>query len=501
MSVTSTRAPWRRRILTGALALTCSVSIAACTTPEEGGAGAGGTDLAIALPFKPVSSLSPYSDDAVYNTRMGIAETLIALDKDGKPTPWLAESWETVGDDTVEFKLRKDVKFHDGSALTAAAAANALKHAVDSASRPKGLGKNDLEFTATDEHTLTVKSAKADPILVQRFADPGSVILSEAAYEGESPNLKGTGTGPFQLEESSDTEATSRAFADYWNGKPALENLKVQFIEDGSARANAVRTAEVNLAQAIPLAQLGEVSELTTESTPLPRGVYLHLNNKKGAFTDAGLRAAAAAAVDPDSIVDSIYEGHAGKAHGSLFNEDTSWAKDVKSANTTSNAAKPNDKEITLATWNERPELPEVASVVAEQLRKAGFQVNVTVSDYKSMETALLEGQYDAVIGSRNYQSGAADPVSFLSSDYTCEGSYNLSLYCNAEIDAEIQQADAIADPEKRYAEAAAIGAKIVADNAVIPLAHEYSLLSYKDVNSLYFDPFERRLVTHETSR
>ena len=117
------------------------------------------------------------------------------------------------------------------------------------------------------------------------------------------------------------------------------------------------------------------------------------------------------------------------------------------------------------------------------------------------METALLEGQYDAVIGSRNYQSGAADPVSFLSSDYSCEGSYNLSLYCNAEIDAEIQQADAIADPEKRYAEAAAIGAKIVADNAVIPLAHEYSLLSYKDVNSLYFDPFERRLVTHETSR
>lgn len=495
----ATLAPWRNRLAVAALALTFTAGISACTTPEP--EGAGDKDLAIAMPFKPVASLSPYSDDAVTNIRMGVAETLVRLDEDGKPTPWLAESWDSAGDDTVTFTLRKNVKFHDGTALTAQAAANALKHAMNSASRPKGLGKNELEFTAEDDHTLTVKSSKPDPILLQRFSDPGTVILAESAYTGDSPTPEGTGTGPFTLTQRSDSEATCAAFADYWGGTPALENLKVKFIEDGSARANAVRTAEVSLAQAIPLAQLSEVSDLTTESTPLPRGVYLHLNSKKGAFADAGLRAAAAAAVDPDSIVDSIYEGHAGKAHGSLFNEHTDWAKDVKSANTVTGAANPQDKEIKLATWNERPELPEAASVIAEQLRKAGFKVEINVSDYKSLEAAMLEGKYDAVIASRNYQFDAADPVSFLASDFTCEGSYNLSLYCNPEVDAAIEKADAIADTEQRYAEAANIGAMIVADNAVIPLAHEYSMLAYKDVNSLTFDPFERRLVTHETSR
>lgn len=489
----------RRQIAAGTFALVCSLTTVACTAPESGGAG--GTELAVALPFEPVASMSPFSDDALLNTRIGIAETLVTLDKEGKPAPWLAESWETVGDDSVEFSLRKDVKFHDGTPLNAETAANSLQKATEAASRPKGLGKGDFEFSAKDDHTLVVKTGKADPILVQRFTDPGTVILSKAAYESESPSLKGTGTGPFELTDVSQTEAKGKGFADYWNGAPKLETLQVKFIKDGSARANAVRSAEVNLAQAIPLAQLGEVKELNTESTLLPRAVYLHLNSKTGPFADAGTRAAAAAAIDSDVIVDNIYEGHAGKAESRLFNQDATWADNAKFENSTAGKTDPKDTEIRLATWNERPELPEVASVVADQLRKAGFKVEIVVSDYNSMEAALLEGKYDAVIGSRNYQFGAADPVNFLSSDFTCEGSYNLSQYCNAEVDAAVEKAMDIADTDKRYAEAAEIGAMIVKDNAVIPLAFEHSLLSYKDVNSVYFDPFERRLVTHETSR
>lgn len=498
MSIRLQRKTWNR-VVAGTAALVCSLTIAGCTTPEEGGAS--GSELGVALPFKPVASLSPFSDDSVLNTRMGVAETLVTLDKEGKPTPWLAESWETVGDDTVVFKLRKDVKFHDGSAFNGEAVANSLQQAFQAASRPKGLGKVDLEFKATGEHEVTVKAAKPDPILVQRFTDTGTVILSNAAYKGEAPSLKGTGTGPFELTDVNATEAKAKAFADYWGGTPKLEQLKVQFIEDGSARANAVRTAEVNLAQAVPLAQLGELSELENQSTLLPRGVYLHLNSKKGAFTDPKMRAAAVDAIKSDVIVEKIYEGHADKATGSIFNADATWAKDAKSANSTDGKAEANNKEIRLATWNERPELPEVASVIADQLRSAGFKVDVVVTDYDSLEPDLLEGKFDAVIASRNYQFGAADPVSFLSSDYTCEGSYNLSLYCNAEVDAAVDKALSIADTDKRYAEAANIGAMIVKDNAVVPLAFEHSMLSYKDVNSLNFDPFERRLITNETTR
>ena len=476
-----------------------SVAAAACTTPE-GGQSQDSSSLAISLPFKPVASLSPFSDDAVLNTRMGIAETLVTLDADGKPQPKLAESWTTPDPNKVVFTLRDGIKFHDGTPVNAESIVTSLHHAWDAPSRPKGLGKKALTFEATGDHEVTVTSEVADPILPQRFADPGTVILSQDAYTGDTPTVKGHGTGPFQLSEVDSTSATATKYADYWDGAPKLERLTVRFIEDGNARANAIRAGEVSMAQAVPIAQLGELRDLTIDSTPLPRGVYLHLNTSKGEFADPAIRAAAAQAVRPDAIVDSIYEGHAGKTHGSLFNEKTEWASHVDSHNNTDNAADAHGKAITLATWKERPELGEVASVVADQLREAGFEVNVVVRDYKSMEPALLGGEYDAVIGSRNYQSGAADPVSFLASDYTCEGSYNLSRYCNPEIDEAIAKADGTTDNEERYTQAAEVGAKIVGDNAVIPLAHEYSINAYDTVSNLNFDPFERLLVTKDTA-
>jgi len=56
----------------------------------------------------------------------------------------------------------------------------------------------------------------------------------------------------------------------------------------------------------------------------------------------------------------------------------------------------------------------------------------------------------------------ALSATSFLMSDYGCDGSYNLSQYCNADIDAELQSASEIADLDERYTKAAEISAKIV---------------------------------------
>ena len=145
--------------------------------------------------------------------------------------------------------------------------------------------------------------------------------------------------------------------------------------------------------------------------------------------------------------------------------------------------------------------MPEAASVLAEQLREKGFTVEVVVQDYDSLEAALLEGKYDAVLASRNYQTGTADPVSYLNSDFTCEGSYNLSLYCNAKVDKEIAAAADISDATKRYSTAAEIAAQIVADNVVIPIAHEYSIIAHSGLENIEFDTFERKLITNNTKK
>ena len=183
-----------RRIMALTAAVMCTLPLTACFTEDNSVAG---NNIKVSWPFKPVASLSPFSDDALLNTRLGIAETLVTLDSEGKPAPGLAESWETPDAKTVVFKLREGVKFHDGTELTAKTVANSITKALEAASRPKGLGKANLTVTEKGDLEVEVTSDKDDPILPQRFADSGTVILAEAAYEGDNPSLVSTGTGPF----------------------------------------------------------------------------------------------------------------------------------------------------------------------------------------------------------------------------------------------------------------------------------------------------------------
>ena len=80
-----------RRIMALTAAVMCTLPLTACFTEDNSVAG---NNIKVSWPFKPVASLSPFSDDALLNTRLGIAETLVTLDSEGKPAPGLAESWE-----------------------------------------------------------------------------------------------------------------------------------------------------------------------------------------------------------------------------------------------------------------------------------------------------------------------------------------------------------------------------------------------------------------------
>ncbi|MBC6747551.1 ABC transporter substrate-binding protein [Corynebacterium sp. LK19] len=471
--------------------------LASCFAQGSGDADA----LRVALQFEPVAEFSPYSDDAVLSTRAGATEMLVAIDDEGTVKPELTEKWEVKDARTVVFTLPDGLTFHDGTPVDAQAVANSLTHAIDAPTRPKGLGKNQLQATATGDREVTVTSDKDDPILVKRFADPGTMILSPAAFEGDAPDPFGHGTGPFELEtKNPDGTVSARAFADYRNGKPETETLTLSFIGDSTARTNALRADEQDLVKGLPISSLGGLDDVDVSKVDLPRVNLLHFNTAKGVFADAELRKEVAAAIDPEPVVRDIFEAQAVNPKGSIFNRSASWA-----AATPETTVKPGPngkgKEIRLATWDSRAELPEVANLVADQLRKMGFTVDITVADYNSLEADMLEGNFDVIVGSRNYMLGAADPISFLQSDFTCESSYNLSQLCNQTIDVDIEKAAELGDDEERLSAAARIGAEIVADGAVVPLSHEKSLIGAKNVRGIALDPMERHLITEKTAK
>ncbi|VEJ62907.1 ABC-transport solute-binding protein [Corynebacterium diphtheriae] len=365
------------------------------------------------------------------------------------------------------------------------------------------MGKADLKVEATGESEVTITAPEADPILVQRLTDPGAAILSKDAYAGENPDPFNHGTGPFKLvKKESDGSVSAEAFADYWNGTPETSALKVSFIEDGAARANAFRAGDFDVIKGVPVVALPELSDAHITDVHLPRATLLHLNAEKGVFADTKLRTAVAGAIKTDAIVDKIYEGKANKAEGSLFNLDAQWAQKAKPlAGVPADATIGKGKTVRLATWDSRAELPETANLIADQLRALGFNVDITVADYASLENRLLDGSFDAVIGSRSYMIGAGDPVAFLDTDFTCDGSYNLSRLCDPEIDKKIAAAKSEKDLDTRHKDAAAIGADVVATGSVVPLAHEQLLVVSKDVEGIAADPMERSLITEKTKK
>lgn len=136
-------------------------------------------------------------------------------------------------------------------------------------------------------------------------------------------------------------------------------------------------------------------------------------------------------------------------------------------------AADPDGTSVTIATYDNRPELPEVAQVLQQQLRRAGFKVKLEIREYSRLESDALAGTFDAFVGARNSLLDTGDPVSVLIGDFTCDGSYNLALLCDKKVDRAVAAAEKESDTAKRLQAAMNAEAAILGTDATVPLVHQ----------------------------
>jgi peptide/nickel transport system substrate-binding protein len=473
---------------------------------DSGAGGEGGGDgqrLRVALAFPPAENLSPYGADATLLSRLGVTEGLTALDANGSAAPALAESWRRDGDKVWEFTLR-DATFQDGGEVTPAAVAESLARATDAEPAPAALAGVTLSAEAQGERVVRITTAEPDPVLPLRLSSPSLAVLSGKAYaDGKRVDPVGHATGPFELTKvNGATSATLDRFDDYWGGRAQASGIDARFIADGTARANALRTGELDIAEAVPVAQAATLDEKTRRDTATTRTTSLLLNASSGPFEDAGLRAAARAAVDTSVFAKDVYEGYADPSAG-IYGPAVTWAEGKRTEPVGRAAAeKPGGDTITLATYDNRPELPEVAQVVKQQLEKAGFKVKLTVREYSRLEGDALEGKFDAFVLARNTLLDTGDPVAVLASDYTCDGGFNIAQLCDQDVDRAVADAEKIADTAKRQDAAMAAEARVLGSDAVVPLVHQRIITGVADsVQGVILDPYERTLVGTGTRR
>ena len=193
-----------------------------------------------------------------------VFETLLKADqKTGELKPGLAESWCRLSPDTVEFKLRSGVRFHDGTPLTADDVVFTFGPERFSGEKAPGravawefLG-NLKEVVKVDDLTVRVTMKAPDPMVERRFSARTSEIISEDGWKaagGWEKWLKApVGTGPYRIASfKTGNRLELTRFDGYW-GKTAPA-AKVSFVEvpELSARVAGLRSGEFDLITEVP---------------------------------------------------------------------------------------------------------------------------------------------------------------------------------------------------------------------------------------------------------
>ncbi|MEU6145743.1 ABC transporter substrate-binding protein [Streptomyces sp. NPDC047081] len=489
------RAP-ARHLLPAALA---SAPLTGCLSGTSTEAGDDGGRIRVAMMQPPRSGLSPLSDDAFKLSRWSTAETLVTLDEDGDARPALATKWTQSGR-SWRFEIRDGVTFHDGTRLTAEAVVRSLTRAATASPKPRILDGVALTAKAADADTVVVTTADEDPLVPQRLSSPQLSILAARAYTGKTVNPLGAGTGPFELVSVAGTSAaTLDRYDDYWGGKAKSPGIDVKFVPDGTARAAALRSGEADIVEAVPVSQAALLDEDLVTEVPMPRTNTLYLNTGKGPFKDASLRAAARDAIDAESIVEGVYEGRADVAEG-LLGPAPPWAAELRTPVRRARSASPAGKTVTIGTFTDRAELPEVAAALQQQLQQAGFRVRLEVREYANIESDALAGEFDAFVLSRATVLDSGDPAAYLYSDFASEGSFNIAQLADPTVDKALKQAAGTRTGEARRKAVVAAEAAVLATDAAVPMLHERVIQGdAKGVVDAAHDPRERQLVTADT--
>lgn len=185
-----------------------------------------------------------------------MTEELTGLDANGSAAPALAESWKRESDRSWLFTLR-EATFQDGTDVTPSAVAAALTHASGAKPVPAALSGVTITAKAVGGQQVRVSTADPDPAMPLRLSSSGLAVLSAKAYEKkDTVSPVGAATGPLEFTRpTGTTTATLDRFDDHWSGRAQVSDIDAKFISDGTARTNALRTGDVDIAETVPVSQ------------------------------------------------------------------------------------------------------------------------------------------------------------------------------------------------------------------------------------------------------
>jgi peptide/nickel transport system substrate-binding protein len=409
-------------------------------------------------------------DRQVYHN---IYEPLVTLDTRLGIRPGLAESWSQPDPRTLVFKLRRGVKFHDGTAFDAEAARfNFERMKTEPKSVRKGEVANIDTVEVVDSHTIKVKLKRPDAALLATLTDRAGMMVSPKVVQERGAelgrNARGAGTGPFEFVEwVRDSHLVIKRNDAYWNrqGGPYLDRIRYRPIPDDVVKLQSLQSGEIDVMDYVQPRDVAAVKadkNLVVVDVPSLADFAYQLNLTRPPFNTKALRQAVASALDLEQIVKGVWLNVGVPANGPI--PPTSWAYDRSIAPIKRDLARakaklaeggqPGGFTFTLTTNNIPINIQE-AAVMQAQLAEAGITAKVKLVDSATLIADGNNKNFDMV----SFQwSGRPDPdgntYQFLRT--TPGTSFNWSGISNPQIDALLDRTREIsgqAERRKLYSE------------------------------------------------
>jgi len=417
----------------------------------------------------------------------GAFNALLKFNAKMELVPDLAESFKVVNSTTLEFKLRRGVKFQDGSDFSADDVKFTLERVADEKTAAPNRSKVAAIQAIQIPDPLTVRIVTKAPFapLLNYLTNTrtGTQIVSRTALKAlgdEAFGRKPVGTGPYIIKEWKSNESVElTAFSGAFSGAPKIARVVCPIIAEESSGMTAILGNQVDLTSTAPFADIGSLEKRNEVKVLKQAGLntrYIAVNNKKGPFSDVHFRRAVSMAFDRKVLVEAVLFGEGVAIPGVLppalwadpkpvwgeyvtFNPEKARAELAKSAFRAGT-------EATLLVWGSNwwRRMGEIVAGQANQV--LGTKITLQATDFNTAYSRAKAGDYDAMVMG---WLGFVDPDEYLGEIVGSKGFRNIHFYANPKMDDLLERGRTEIDPVKRKAVYAEAERLVAEDLPVLP--------------------------------
>lgn len=419
----------------------------------------------VALPGVQVETMNPYghSTTQIYPTWKHVIEPLIEWDWSKKQiVAILAESWSNPDNNTWVFKLKKGIKFHDGSEFTAADVVHSytrIQKDPDS-KQSSSIAHVDV-IEALDPYTVRLHTRRPDAALLFRLAQ--RFITNKAAYDrlgAAAADKLALGTGPYKFKEWVRGQwfvlekNPGYAHSDH---KPTVDRIVFRNIPEAEVAITSLLNREVDVISNVPPESASRVKgNARVESVRTINIMFLGMQSSVPQFKNKLVRQAVNYAIDREALTKQVLKGYAYPMYAPVGPDQYAYSPEIgpkythnpaKAKQLLAQAGYPNGFEVTfLVPVGQYNKVKDVATAISGMLSEVGIRAKMHTQDQDSGFAAIREGKGGMYIFGRG---SVVDPSEYLH-QYFRTGVTKRLEFSDPKVDAALRAEQASFNPAER---------------------------------------------------